>query len=1537
MSEHIRNLVQRCYNVLGPIGLEPNALDGQNPASEFTPASASSSGPAPQQTPSEIIQTLVGRCYGPPVVNQPNPLDSLNIPVRPDPPEAPEVPTPAEVIQDLVGRCYPELPPQQPPKPPADLPDLPTIVNIDPIICFVQNELGIELPGIECGKDIIIKWPTSDVPDGPWISTGDDDCKRVSELRVRGKVEYIGGKKWRVIGSDPEEILICDTGGGGDGDWEKCVRNTLACTFKPYLGGGWTPAKIDCEGYHPRGWSANKTEVCIKNCFPERLPVYESENGGEYNYHNESSGPSGYSLTNSEPAWWVLKDKIGGRAGGVGLNVELITNRAAGFSNEENNPPIKTTNKQGVGNGNWIYNEGGAKFWPKKNTGLPNGNAVRGDIAQHTIRYGRATINFEVRPVYRISGGDVDDIDSEWRVTSWEGTLPESGVEIPFTFMPKQNGKDGQQIMTIYAVILGPESREFSVPLFKYKGNQSDHFLTTNPGEPDTEGKGERATMNSAGMVFHSILGYVFQRKGDGISYISNKEKLWALHRFYNPSTKDHRYTIDPQNNTTPQRVSRSRFAYRIPQKITNALTIRMDVEKGKAGYDNAFGFYLADSSGPKWGKIVVPSAKEASQGGGNETSTITLSVSELEAYAGGTMGFFLLSDGAGQNSLSTNQTFSINSHSNGHGPGFRGSGIDTKENDYILFSDKKWNPEDEKDYTKWKGPNKQMWEDLIDGDDDYDDLILWHTVEFTAYPGYRYEGVQCYVYAEDRPEPVMLKIDLSNPCDGQAFKKNFKDVVLQRQECGNYAPLTYGEWDENHECGRCTGDYTISQGRDQTITCVTGGRFRLKSFGGITGGTNGDCMRFKMRMKKNGSTIFNDRYDAGAWPTIGQDLYDGDINLSPGDKLSFKLMEIRSGPPTGSITPYCSLYNVDTGKFEMTWGLSLSTASGDTPLSPRMMANTQLLTIGAVGAVRGMDLQFYPSNTASSNAKSDGKLRAGSYSGDAWHNSARDNKKSSGPKQASTEVFENGIRKSMHGLLQNQSSTPPGPEVLGGAERNQFNPLLPNISGGYIDTGYPEDPVSEYRSASKAYRLQVIGGDYSDLLKRHLITRFDEVDGTFAQRGAMLANSPVHFARREKPWYEVANTRAAASLQFPGHTQSPQDHTFFNANTFIQDYYLDGNEYENDAIPDGAAAQAMYCKVRVGFTFYSSKAIPAEAGSPEGGSDYPEHWMCAITVLEMLQTGIGYSEGMEFDLFWPPKRYNQGASGPLSAYFLADGSGIRVDGSGTGTIELEFDWDDNPSQSGQAVGTLEIEGQTFDQGNNTTGNQTRSFSVTGGTTYNWTITGQNTNYETARDAFNAGDITMLSNYAKTIIVPGWENNPQYLTDPELHQQTVGYFPDPDSEHGRPDRGFTSLWQVDADDDEQGFVWLGGSQSGSAGFRIRDGGQKIQWDDDASNGFDVNATMVIKSLDTNGGGGQSADAAYNAMESPDVSPFYPDMKGNFKLPKKLAAFYEKDGQKRAAKEAIYQESHNKNSPVWYTSSDRDKHRIRFKLIITQTT
>ena len=118
-----------------------------------------------------------------------------------------------------------------------------------------------------------------------------------------------------------------------------------------------------------------------------------------------------------------------------------------------------------------------------------------------------------------------------------------------------------------------------------------------------------------------------------------------------------------------------------------------------------------------------------------------------------------------------------------------------------------------------------------------------------------------------------------------------------------------------------------------------------------------------------------------------------------------------------------------------------------------------------------------------------------------------------------------------------------------------------------------------------------------------------------------------------------------------------------------------------------------------------------------------------------------------------------------LYAYFLADGTGIQVDGTGTGTITLEFDWDDSPSISGQSVGSMTIGGQTFSQ-SGSRGNQTRSFSIAGGNAYYWTFSGQ---------------------------------------------------------------------------------------SSTAGFIVDDGGQSISFDDDADNGFDVNSTLRISNITTNGG------------------------------------------------------------------------------------
>lgn len=1320
MSEHIRNLVARCYNVTGvDMGLEPNALDGQNPAGANLGTGASSSGPVQggdvQQTPADIIQQLVGRCYAPtPISNEPNPLDKF-FTTTPDSPASgvgdddttPR--TPAEVIQGLVGRCYPDLPKLEYPTPEvtAVVSDIEYInINVDPIVCFVIDELGIEIPELKCGTPITIYTGIPTIPEGPWINTDDEDCEKILRLKAKGQgdtLKKVKKGKYLIRGSNPKQYLYCDEKGGPDDGgkkWEKCVRDTLKCTFTPYIGGGWQPRKASCEGYYPRGWSANKTQICVDNCFPERVAIYESVSGSEYNYH-PGNPPSGYTLTNSDPAWYLLKEKIYGFDGGKGINVEIVWDKEE-FS-------FRSTNRSGVWNGNYTRSVAGKNYWPAGGVSANSGTDVLGDEYTVTLRRKNCEVDVSITPVY-FADGQQNDVDSNWAITAWRGELPVAGTTITHTFSPSSGGKPAKEDITFSVIVTGPTQTDKTTGLFKYKGNNPhDYFLTTNPGAPDTQGAGERSTMDSAGMVFHSMLGFCFQRKGDGISYLGDQERMWALHRFYNPSTGDHRYTIDAWFGV-PERISRSRFGYRIPKSISVDLVVRLDVEKGSAGYDNSFGYYLASPDGPQWGKIVVPSAKSAQDSleGGNEYATITVPAAKLAQYAGGTMGFFLLPNGKGQNSgLSQDQEIDFNSHSSGYGPGFRGNGIGTNENDYALFSDREWNPEDQKDFTKWKGANRQMWEDLIDGDDDYDDLHLWHQVEWSTFPGYIYEGVQCWVYNQDRPTPINININLEQQCEQRDFNTSFADVMMTRQGCGSSSPVVYGEYDPNIDCSKCSGSISHSQGRNQKITCRTPGRYRIKSYGGTTGGSSGEGIRWRMTFKKNGVDLTNRRWTGSHWPAIGADIYDQEFTLERGDKLQFKLDTIISGPPTGQVTPYIGIFNVDKGEFSFNFAVTLNTLAGDDALADISALST--LNSSGAGVMTGLDMQFYPM-AGVGQSKGESKPRAGSNVADAWHQNARDNMKSLGPKQATTEVLKNSAPVNMHGLLQQN------PSVVGGNNRNRHNPLLPNIAGGYIDTGYLEDDSASYRNeGNKGFRVQKFGADYREFLTSHLITRFETVGGTLPQAEEFKKYSPVLFAKRERPWYMVGDLESIAASVYDG------GNDFFSPNTFMHDYYLDNNA-ESDNITDAATAIQL-AKVRVAFTFYSTKGVPDDKDDPEGGNKYTPRWFCAISVVSVLQYGTGYSKGQEFDLQWPPERLR--------------------------------------------------------------GNARRE------------------NYSPAEDA-------------------------------------------------------------------------------------------------------------------------------------SVSPFFPDqVQDEHDLPKKLRAFYEESSIKRVAKESFYQESHNKNSPVWYTSSVLTKHRVNFKLIINQ--
>ena len=76
-----------------------------------------------------------------------------------------------------------------------------------------------------------------------------------------------------------------------------------------------------------------------------------------------------------------------------------------------------------------------------------------------------------------------------------------------------------------------------------------------------------------------------------------------------------------------------------------------------------------------------------------------------------------------------------------------------------------------------------------------------------------------------------------------------------------------------------------------------------------------------------------------------------------------------------------------------------------------------------------------------------------------------------------------------------------------------------------------------------------------------------------------------------------------------------------------------------------------------------------------------------------------------------------------------------------------------------------------------------------------------------------------------------------------------------------------------------------------------------------------------------------------SAEDPTQTPYFPQDEPGFAFPigKQLAWWENEETVRRSLKEAFYQESHNKDSVVWYSATDKAKFRVRFKVTLTQAT
>ena len=1458
-GQSIRDIVQRCYT--GSVPNAPNPLDQLNPN---IPAEATTGPVAPTVSPAELIQNLVGRCYSDPPGLMPNPLDSQFPTVPFVAPEVDPVPTPAEVIQNLVQRCYPDLPTLEPP--PDDLPDMYDGSWDLGILKEVTDLVGIPLPI----KDTKITLDPIK-PGVPWMKIrfgGDDDqCDIVREMLSKDPTSLTELEDGFWQDKDGEKYYCPDDLGQGD-PFDDCVRNALECMFRPYFGGQWKPPAANCSSYWPNGWSGNRDEICVENCFPDRLPVYESTYGsGTLSTTFDGSGNIVATGSGSAVVVLCLQWNDNPNTYGVAINsiqIGGLTFTRTGRSGEQ----YETLQLTGPGTTSITMNGNSGGF-----TIVDNGRR----ICMKDLDGNDCNANFTI--VSTNNGAD--------HAYHTQSTPP------PGYALTKQ---------TPVFWVLKEEIRGVTVPLFRYFSNtQEDTFLTTNPGQPDTPGAGERVTMDNSGQSGGEVLGHVFPTALAMNSYLAPGEQAEALHRFWSPNPFDHKYSIDGDYaGGMPTKVP-DHFCYRIPLDAKADLNIQMDVEKGGAGYDNALGFYLADETGPKIGRIVVTSASS-----GSEMYNAYVPAAKLQQYAGGTMGFFLIPNGGGQNSLTVNQEVTFSPLSSPYAGGFSAVGITTAQNNYCLFSDNRHNPND-KDQTKWHGKDIQFWEDLIAGDDDYDDLRLWHKLAYT-YGGYTYEGIQCYVYATAAPEKVMKKVNPNVECDTRILKASFKDVMLRRMDCGEKLP-TFLANDVDWECSTCQGAYSVELNRSQTIQAAVGGTFRIVSMGGITGGIMGACIKFTIAVKKNGITLETKQWEATYWPKIGGDLFSGNISLTPSDTLTFEVVSIDSGPVTGDIALEVALFDMTESMFDGVFKLMLGTQSHDDVAAQTTGNPTMNPEVVEGGEIEGFAMSFRPTNrgdfewepgcvyndsmaapltwnagtaytkgqrvyyidnvTDPQNPVTYGPFQAANpiaanltppthnigTNAQGWHfivgiDSTWPEDNVPDPGFPYTYVWKDNLPIRMHGSLQQNPNIP-------GTNRESNNPLLPYITGGYIDTGYLYEK-SEYFSATilASYNYRNLSGVYNHLVEDFLYTRLETLSGNAIsdpQMAVLNESVPTTFARGSKPWYMLGSSVDNVWYVNPATIAWRITEGSTEIATSI------GNKGE--WVATGASNNPANGWTQFMKSYGIYKIIPAD----NQVDPYIDTWQTHTADIN-FPNSTTYNLQIQSDNWGWIKITNS------SNQVLIDREISYVNGAGIETIPLTLS---------SGTYTIETRVKNADVG-----------SYQGVVDAVW----DGSKATTPRDTY----------FSPTTFI---------------HDYTL------DNYHGTG----------------------GSSYANAAKIRVGITFYPVIYDDNTSSKqvhYWQAMVHVIDVIDKGKGYTKASEFVLTwppmrdrAVEDATQTPYYPDQESGFKIPsgKQLAWWENEDLVRRSLKEAFYQESHNKDSVVWYSATDKQKFRVRFKITLEDVT
>ena len=647
-------------------------------------------------------------------------------------------------------------------------------------------------------------------------------------------------------------------------------------------------------------------------------------------------------------------------------------------------------------------------------------------------------------------------------------------------------------------------------------------------------------------------------------------------------------------------------------------------------------------------------------------------------------------------------------------------------------------------------------------------------------------------------------------------------------------------------------GNYTIRLNAEQTIDAAVGGTFRFVSMGGITGGIYGACMKFTIRMKKNGVELFTKQFEAQYWPAIGRDLYDQDITLTAGDpmaepvvppdNLTLELVSIDTGAVTGDIALEASLYNTESKKFEGAFKIMLGTQSHDAVIGEQQGATTLNPIKKEGGEIEGFAFAYNPTN------RQEFEWEAGSTKAETW---SEDNVPA--PGYPYTYVWANNIPVAMHGSLQANPEIP-------GQSRIVNNPQMPTLPGAYVDTAYLYDDPVNYFSATllESYNYRNLSGVYNHLVEDFLFTRFETLSGysiTQEQKDILTKAAPTTFARGSKPWYTLG-------------TNTEENKWFVNPATLAWRITQAGAEIATSIGNKGGwVATGASNNPGNGWTqFMKSYGIYPVVPNDDTVDPFIGSWQTHVATV-VFPSSTSYSMKIQSDNWGYIKITNP------SGTVLMDREINYINGAGDETIPLTL-----------SAGTYTIETRV-----------------------------KNANVGSYQDVV----ATIWNGAAQAP-----QRDTYFSPITFIHDYTL------DNYHGTGGSGYAD----------------------AAKIRVGITFYPVIFDNTTSSKQVHYWQAMINIIDVvNKGKGYAKGSEFvltwppmrgnKSTEDPSQTPYYPDQETGFSIPagKQLAWWENEEIVRRSLKEAFYQESHNKDSVVWYSATDKAKFRVRFKVTLTSVT